>query len=262
MIAIRTSEEIECLRQSNLLVSKTLAEVGRHIKPGTTTIELDHKAYEFIRDHQAVPAFLGYKGYPKTLCTSVNHQVVHGIPSDYVLKEGDIISVDCGVLMNGYFGDSAYTFAIGPVTEKIGQLLKATYKSLYLGIEAAIEGNRVGDIGYAIQNYCEKEGFSVVREMVGHGLGKALHEPPEVPNYGKSGKGPKLKRGMVMCIEPMINMGRKEIVQDKDGWTIRTSDHLPSAHFEHAIAVNKDKAEVLSTFQYIEEIYKLDDCIN
>jgi methionyl aminopeptidase len=249
MIAIRTSEEIEYLRQSNLLVSKTLAEVARHIKPGVTTLELDQKAYEFIRDHKAVPAFLGYKGYPKTLCTSVNHQVVHGIPSAYVLKEGDI-------------GDSAYTFAIGSVTEKIRQLLKVTYESLFSGIEAAIEGNRVGDIGYAVQNYCEKAGFSVVREMVGHGLGKSLHEPPEVPNYGKSGKGAKLKRGMVMCIEPMINLGRKEIVQESDGWTIRTSDHLPSAHFEHAVAVNKEKAEVLSTFQYIEEIYKLDDCIN
>lgn len=258
MIAIRTEEEIEIIRQSNLLVSKTLAEVAKYVKPGVTTLELDRRAEEFIRDHKAVPAFLGYKGYPKTLCTSVNYQVVHGIPSSYLLKEGDIVSVDCGVLYKGYYGDSAYTFAVGKVTDKVLQLLRVTYESLLLGIEAAKEGNRIGDIGYAVQSHCEKAGFSVVREMVGHGLGKSLHEPPEVPNYGKSGKGIKLKRGMVICIEPMINMGRKEIIQDPDGWTIRTSDYLPSAHFEHAIAVNKGKAEVLSTFEYIEEVYQLE----
>ena len=259
MIAIRTSEEIEILRQCNLLVSKTLAEVARFIKPGVTTQELDRKAHDYIRDHKAVPAFLGYKGYPNTLCTSVNHQIVHGIPSSYVLKEGDIVSVDCGVMYNGYFGDSAYTFAVGRVTEKVRQLLKVTYESLYFGIQAAVEGNRIGDIGYAVQSHCEKAGFSVVREMVGHGLGKSLHEPPEVPNYGKNGKGIKLQKGMVICIEPMINLGRKEIFQEVDGWTIRTSDNMPSAHFEHAVEVNKGKAEVLSTFQYIEEVYKLDD---
>ncbi len=258
MIAIRSEEEIEIIRQCNLLVSKTLAEVAKYVRPGVTTLELDRKAEEFIRAHKAVPAFLGYKGYPKTLCTSVNYQVVHGIPSSYVLKEGDIVSVDCGVLYKGYYGDSAYTFAVGKVTDKILQLLKVTYESLLLGIAAAKEGNRIGDIGYAVQSHCEKAGFSVVREMVGHGLGKSLHEQPEVPNYGKSGKGTKLKKGMVLCIEPMINMGRKEIVQDPDGWTIRTSDYLPSAHFEHAIAVNKGKAEVLSTFEYIEEVYKLE----
>jgi methionyl aminopeptidase len=259
MIAIRTTEEIDILRQCNLLVSKTLAVVARHIKPGVTTLELDQKAFEFIRDNKAVPAFLGYKGYPKTLCTSVNHQVVHGIPSSYVLKEGDIVSVDCGVMCNGYFGDSAYTFAVGRVTEKLRDLLKVTRESLYLGIGAAVEGNRIGDIGHAVQHHCEKAGFSVVREMVGHGLGKSLHEPPEVPNYGKNGKGAKLQTGMVICIEPMINMGRKEIFQEADGWTIRTSDYMPSAHFEHAVAVNKGEAEVLSTFQYIEEVYKLDN---
>jgi len=259
MIAIRTTEEIEILRQCNLLVSKTLAEVARHVRPGVTTLDLDQKAFEFIQDHKAVPAFLGYKGYPKTLCTSVNHQVVHGIPSSYVLKEGDIVSVDCGVMFNGYFGDSAYTFAVGRIAEKPWRLLKVTCESLSLGIEAAIDGNRIGDIGQAVQSRCEKEGFSVVREMVGHGLGKALHEPPEVPNYGKNGKGPKLQAGMVICIEPMINLGRKEIFQEADGWTIRTSDYQPSAHFEHAVAVDKGKADVLSTFQYIEEVYKLDD---
>jgi methionyl aminopeptidase len=259
MIAIRTTEEIDILRQCNMLVSKTLAEVARHIRPGVTTLELDQKAYEFIRDHKAVPAFLGYKGYPKTLCTSVNHQVVHGIPSSYVLKEGDIISVDCGVMLNGYFGDSAYTFAVGSITDKLRNLLKVTYASLYLGIRAAVEGNRVGDIGYAVQHHCEQAGFSVVREMVGHGLGKSLHEPPEVPNYGKSGRGAKLQAGMVICIEPMINMGKKEITQEADGWTIRTSDRMPSAHFEHAVAIKKGEADVLSTFQYIEEVYKLDN---
>jgi methionyl aminopeptidase len=256
MITIRTSEEIEILRQCNLLVSKTLAEVARHIKPGVTTLELDRIAYEYIRDHQAVPAFLGYKGYPKTLCTSVNHQIVHGIPSSFVLKEGDIVSVDCGVMYKGYFGDSAYTFAVGKIAEKTKHLLKTTLESLYLGIQAAKEGNRIGDIGQAIQSHCEKEGYSVVREMVGHGLGKAMHEAPEVPNYGKSGKGAKLQQGMVICIEPMINMGKRDIFQESDGWTIRTSDYQPSAHFEHAVAINKGRAEMLSTFQYIEEVYK------
>ena len=259
MIAIRTAEEIEILRQCNILVSKTLAEVGRCIKPGITTLELDRKAYEFIRDHKAIPAFLGYKGYPNTLCTSVNHQIVHGIPSAYVLKEGDIVSVDCGVMFNGYFGDSAYTFGVGKVSEKIRHLMKVTCESLYKGIEAAIEGNRIGDIGQAVQSHCEAAGYSVVREMVGHGLGKSLHEAPEVPNYGKNGKGVKLQQGMVICIEPMINLGRKEIFQETDGWTIRTSDCQPSAHFEHAIAISKGKADVLSTFHYIEENYKLDD---
>jgi methionyl aminopeptidase len=259
MIAIRTTEEIEILRQCNLLVSKTLAEVARGIKPGVTTLELDRIAYEFIRDHKAVPAFLGYRGYPNTLCTSVNHQIVHGIPSAYALKEGDIVSVDCGVMYNGYFGDSAYTFAVGNVSEKIRHLMKVTLESLYKGIETAIEGNRIGDIGQAVQSHCETEGFSVVREMVGHGLGKSLHEAPEVPNYGKNGKGIRLQKGMVICIEPMINLGKKEIHQEADGWTIRTSDYQPSAHFEHAIAINKGKADVLSTFQYIEEVFKLDD---
>jgi methionyl aminopeptidase len=256
MIHYKKAEEIELLRTSNLLVSKTLAEVSRRIAPGVTTFMLDKVAEEFIRDHGAVPGFLGYKGYPKTLCTSVNQQVVHGIPSAYVLKEGDIVSIDCGVLYQDYFGDSAYTFAIGDVPERVKLLLKTTKEALYMGIKYAREGNRIGDISHAVQEYCEKKNFSVVREMVGHGIGKGLHESPEVPNYGKRGQGVRLQQGMVLCIEPMINMGRKEIVQDADGWTIHAADKLPSAHFEHCVAIGKNKADILSTFEYIEEIYK------
>ncbi len=257
MIHYKTAEEIELLKASNQLVSKTLAEVAKRISPGVTTLELDQVAEEFIRDHAAVPGFLGYKGYPKTLCTSVNQQVVHGIPSDYVLKEGDIVSVDCGVLFQGYYGDSAYTFAVGKVTDRVSLLLKTTRESLYRGIEHARAGERIGDIGNAIQEYCEREKFSVVREMVGHGIGKSLHESPEVPNYGRKGHGPRLQEGMVICIEPMINMGRKEITQDADGWTIRTADKLPSAHFEHCVAIGKNGAEFLSTFEYIEAVYNV-----
>jgi methionyl aminopeptidase len=257
MIYFKTTEEIELLRTSNLLVSKTLAEVAKHIAPGVTTLFLDGIAEEFIRDNGAVPGFLGYKGYPKTLCTSVNQQVVHGIPSSSgVLKEGDIISVDCGALFQGYYGDSAYTFAVGEVSERVRLLLKTTREALYKGIEKAKEGNRIGDVGNAVQEHCEREKFSVVREMVGHGIGKGLHEAPEVPNYGKRGHGVKLQQGMVICIEPMINLGRKEIVQDPDGWTIHTADKLPSAHFEHCVAINKDKADILSSFEFIEEVYK------
>ncbi len=256
MIYYKNEEEIEILRESNLLVSKTLAEVAKNIAPGVTTIELDRMAEEFIRDHGAVPGFLGYNGYPNTLCTSVNHQVVHGIPSDYILNEGDIISVDCGVKLNGYYGDSAYTFSVGKISEELSKLLKITKESLFKGIEATTEGNRIGDIGYAIQTFCENQGFSVVREMVGHGIGKNLHESPEVPNYGRRGKGVKLKKGMVLCIEPMINLGRKEIVQENDGWTIRTADKKASAHFELAIAIHTNGADVLSTFKFIEEVEK------
>ncbi|MBN2610824.1 MAG: type I methionyl aminopeptidase [Bacteroidales bacterium] len=253
MILIKTEEEIELLRQSNLLVSKTLATIAELIKPGISTLSLDTLAEEYIRDHGGTPGFLHYNGYPKTLCTSVNFQVVHGIPSECMLKEGDIVSVDCGVILNGYYGDSAYTFAIGNINERVAELLRVTKESLYKGIEMAIEGKRLGDLGYAIQNHCEKAGFSVVREMVGHGLGKNLHEAPEVPNYGSRGKGIMLKKGMVICIEPMINLGRKEIVQEKDGWTIRTADFKPSAHFEHAVAIGKGKADILSEFQFIEQ---------
>jgi methionyl aminopeptidase len=256
MIHFKTAEEIELLRASNLLVSKTLAEVARWIAPGVTTLRLDKIAEEFIRDNAAVPAFLGYNGYPNTLCTSVNQQVVHGIPSGYILKEGDIVSVDCGTLLNGFYGDSAYTFAVGNIPERVRLLLKTTKESLYAGIENAVEGSRVGDISNTIQEHCEREKFSVVREMVGHGIGKSLHESPEVPNYGKRGHGPRLQTGMVICIEPMINMGRKEIIQDVDGWTIHTADKQPSAHFEHCIAIGKEKAEFLSTFEFIEALYK------
>jgi methionyl aminopeptidase len=255
MIFYKTAEEIELLRESNLLVSKALAEVAKQIAPGVTTLALDQIAEEFIRDNAAVPGFLGYKGYPKTLCTSVNQQVVHGIPSGYALKEGDIVSVDCGVLFQGYYGDSAYTFAVGNIADSVKLLLKTTKESLYKGIENACEGKRVGDISNAIQEYCEHAKFSVVREMVGHGIGKGLHESPEVPNYGKRGHGSRLQSGMVICIEPMINMGRKEIVQDPDGWTIHTADNLPSAHFEHCVAIGKNGPDFLSTFDYIESVY-------
>ncbi|MGM0406344.1 MAG: type I methionyl aminopeptidase [Bacteroidota bacterium] len=257
MLVYKSQEEIELIRRNNLLVSKTLAEVGKLIKPGATTLELDKRAEEFIRDHGAVPGFLGYGGFPNTLCTSVNDQVVHGIPSDYVLKEGDIVSVDCGTYMDGYYGDTAYTFPVGEVSDEVMQLLRTTKESLFHGIEQAVEGNRVGDIGYAVQIHAENAGYSVVREMVGHGLGKAMHEAPEVPNYGKRGRGVKLGKGLVLCIEPMINMGAKYIKQDPDGWTIRTLDGKPSAHYELAVVVDKGKAEVLSTFDYIEETLKM-----
>ena len=254
MILIKTAEEIELIRASNMLVSLTLAEVGKHVAPGVSTEKLDQIAETFIRDHGAVPGFLGYQGYPKTLCTSVNSQVVHGIPSDKViLQEGDVVSVDCGVIMNEFYGDTAFSFEVGEVSEEIRRLLASTRESLKLGVEQAVEGKRVGDIGHAVQRYAESQGYSVVREMVGHGLGRHLHEAPEVPNYGRRGTGPKLKQGMVICIEPMINMGRRQITQEPDGWTISAADKLPSAHFEWAVAVGKSEADVLSTFDYIDK---------
>lgn len=255
MILIKTADEIELMRQSNMLVSKTLAEVGKFIQPGVTTEKLDQIAEEYIRDHKAVPGFLGYHGFPKTLCTSVNSQVVHGIPSSsVVLKEGDLISVDCGVIMNGFYGDTAFSFEVGEIKDDVRKLLRVTRESLMKGVEQAVEGNRIGDIGFAVQNHAESNGFSVVREMVGHGLGSSMHEEPEVPNYGRRGTGAKLKKGMVICIEPMINMGRRQIKQEPDGWTIRTADNKPSAHFEFAVAIDKGKADILSTFSYIEEV--------
>jgi len=256
MLIYKSETEIEIIRRNNLLVSRTLAEVGKLIKPGVTTLELDKRAEEFIRDNGAVPGFLGYGGFPNTLCTSVNDQVVHGIPSDYVLKDGDIVSVDCGTYMEGYYGDTAYTFPVGEVSDEVKKLIRTTKESLFKGIEKAKEGNRVGDIGNAVQIHAEEAGYSVVREMVGHGLGKNMHEAPEVPNYGKRGRGVLLKKGLVICIEPMINMGTKQIKQDNDGWTIRTVDGKPSAHYELAVVVDKGKAEILSTFDYIEEITK------
>ncbi len=254
MIYIKTEEEIELIKESSLLVGKTLAEVAKLIGPGVKTIDLDRRAEEFIRDHEAVPGFKGYNGFPYSLCISMNENVVHGFPSDRELNDGDIVSVDCGTYKNGFYGDSAYTFTVGEVKEEILELLKRTKESLYIGIEMAVEGNRVGDIGNSIQNYVEKFGYSVVRDLVGHGLGKNLHEKPEVPNYGKRGTGVKLKEGMVLAIEPMINLGTKKVVQENDGWTIRTADRKPSAHFEHDVAIRKGKAEILSTFDYIEEV--------
>ena len=254
MIPIKTDEEIEIQRQSSLLVGKTLAEVAKLIKPGVTTRELDQVAETFIRDHGAKPGFKGYGGFPATLCISVNDEVVHGIPGDRVLKDGDIASIDCGTFMNGFYGDSAFTFPVGEVNEETQKLLECTKESLYLAIEQAIAGKRIGDIGNAVQKYCEGFGYSVVRDLVGHGVGRNLHEKPEVPNYGRRGSGAKLKSGMVLAIEPMINLGRKEVSQDADGWTIRTADSTPSAHFEHNVAVRDGKADILSTFEYIEEV--------
>ncbi|MEX0983206.1 MAG: type I methionyl aminopeptidase [Bacteroidales bacterium] len=255
MIYIKTAEEIELLRASNLLVSKTLAEIAKNIRPGISTSALDAIAETFIRDHDAMPGFKGYQGFPATLCTSLNEQVVHGIPSqDTILKEGDIISVDCGVVKQGYYGDTAFTFEVGEVSPEVKNLLKTTRECLYKGIEKAVEGQRTGDIGNAVQQHAEKNGYSVVRELVGHGLGKKMHEEPEVANYGRRGTGVKLKKGMVICIEPMINQGRRQINQAADGWTIRTADKMPSAHFELAIVVDRGKADILSTFSYIDEV--------
>jgi methionyl aminopeptidase len=255
MIYLKTDEEIELLRISNQIVAKTLAEIARLIAPGVTTAQLDKVAEEFIRDQGAVPGFLGYGGFPKSICTSVNDQVVHGIPSEkVVLNDGDIISVDCGAYINGFHGDCAYTFPVGEVKPEVMDLLRTTKESLYLGIEQAVEGHRLGDIGYAIQSLCESKGYSVVREMIGHGVGRDLHESPEVPNYGRKGNGIMLKSGMTLAIEPMINMGKRNLVFEKDGWTTRTIDRMPSAHFEHSVAVRKGKADILSTFEYIEQV--------
>lgn len=254
MLYIKTDEEIGLLRDSNMLVSRTLAEIARLISPGVTTLHLDTVAETFIRDNGGLPAFKGYGGFPNTLCTSVNDEVVHGIPSGYVLREGDIISVDCGVILEGWYGDSAFTFAVGEIDEEVRRLLEFTRASLDEGVKEAVAGNRIGDISFAVQSKAESGGYSVVRELVGHGLGKKLHEPPEVANYGKRGSGPKLDKGLVICIEPMINLGRKETYQMADGWTIRTIDGKPSAHFEYAVAVDRGKADVLTTFKFIEEV--------
>lgn len=253
-IYYKTEEEINLLRESSLLVGRTLAEVAKVLKPGVSTLDIDKVAEECIRDNEGVPGFLNYNGFPNSLCTSVNSQVVHGIPNDTPLEEGDIVSVDCGVLKNGFYGDSAYTFTIGEVSDEIKKLLRVTKESLYLAIEQAVAGNRMGDIGYAVQHHAESNGYGVVRELVGHGLGQNLHEAPEVPNYGRRGNGMKLREGLVLAIEPMINMGVRQVKQLNDGWTIKTADNLPSAHFEHDVVVRKGKAEILSTFEYIEEI--------
>lgn len=256
MIYYKTADEIELLRKSNMLVARTHGEMAKLIEPGVSTLKLDKIAEEFIRDNGGEPAFLGYQGYPNTLCISVNSTVVHGIPSNYELRDGDIVSVDCGVFMNQYYGDSAYTYTVGNVKPEILRLLQITKESLYRGIEKAVEGNRLGDVSFAVQNHCETNGYSVVREMVGHGVGRKLHEKPEVPNYGKRGSGIKLRKGLVIAIEPMINMGKKEIYQLDDGWTIKTRDGMPSAHFEHTIAVDQGKADILSSFEFVEEVLR------
>lgn len=253
MIKLKTREEIELMRESAQLVSKTLGMLAAEIRPGITTLFLDNLAEIYIRDHHAVPGFLGLYDFPNTLCISVNEQVVHGIPNKKPLLEGDIISIDCGVLKNGFYGDHAYTFAVGDIAPEIEKLLEITKESLYLGIEQMIPGNRIGDISYAIQQHTERHGYGVVRELVGHGLGREMHESPEVPNYGKRGRGPVIKNGLVLAIEPMINLGTRKIKQLRDGWTIVTADGLPSAHFEHNVAVIDGKTEILSTFEYIEE---------
>ena len=253
MIHYKSEEEIDLVRESSLLVAKTHAEIASLIKPGISTLTLDLIAEEFIRDNGGIPAFKGYNGFPSTLCMSPNEQVVHGIPNDNLLSNNSILSVDCGVYMNGYYGDSAYTYEIGQVDDNLGNLLRVTKEALYKGIEKAIIGNRMGDIRFAIQDHAEKNGYGVVRELVGHGLGKKLHESPEVPNYGRRGYGIKLKKGLVIAIEPMINMGTRKILQHSDGWTITTLDSKPSAHFEHTIVVRNEKAEILSSFEDIEK---------
>lgn len=253
MIQYKNPQEIELMRESAQLVSKTLAMLAKEVKPGVTPLQLDKLAEQFIRDNGAVPGFLGLYDFPNSLCISTNEQVVHGIPTDKPLEDGDVISVDCGVLKNEFYGDQAYTFAVGNVTPEVAKLLQVTKECLELGIQQVVAGNRIGDIGYAIQQHAEKNGFGVVRELVGHGLGRKMHEAPEVPNYGKRGRGTVLKNGLVIAIEPMINLGTKNIRQLSDGWTIITADKKPSAHFEHDVALVDGKADVLSTFEYIEE---------
>jgi len=262
MVFYKTDEEIELIRESCLLVCKALTHVASIIKPGISGEKIDKEAEQLIRDHGAVPGFKGYRGFPATLCISTNEGIVHGIPSKKEFQDGDVVSVDCGSLMNGFYGDSAYTFALGNVKEEVMELLRVTNTSLYKAIEAAIPGNRIGDIGFAVQQYCEKEHrYGVVRELVGHGIGRELHESPEVPNYGKRGGGPKIKEGLVIAIEPMVNLGRKEVRQSSDGWTIISKDRKPSAHFEHTIAVKTEGADILSNHQMIEEVILKNDYV-
>jgi methionyl aminopeptidase len=256
MIYLKTDDELVFLRESGQIVAKALGEVAKYIRPGVTTKFLDQIAEEFIRSCDAVPSFLNYNGFPASLCISVNDVVVHGIPSkDQILKEGDVVSVDCGAYKNGFHGDSAYTFCVGEVAPEVVALLKTTKESLYEGISQAVEGKRIGDVGHAVQDYCQRRGYTVVREMVGHGVGRNLHEDPEVPNVGKRGSGTQLKAGMVIAIEPMINLGSRHIIMERDGWTVRTADRNPSAHFEHTVAVRKQGgAEILTSFDYIKDV--------
>src|SRR3954469_19759430 len=255
MINLKTEEELVIIRESAQILGKAHGEIAKQLRPGVKTIALDKLAEEFIRDHGGVPSFKNYRGFPASLCISANEIVVHGFPNNYEVKEGDILSVDCGVQYKGYHSDSAYTYPMEGVKKETLLLLERTYDSLYLGIAQAKAGNRIGDVAFAIQNYVESFGYGVVRELVGHGVGKKLHEDPEVPNYGKRGKGVKIVPGMVFAIEPMINQGTRSVVQERDGWTIRTADHKPSAHFEHTVAVHKDRTEILTTHEYIEENY-------
>lgn len=255
-IYYKSKEEVELIRESSLLVSKTLAEVAKVIGPGVTTKQLNDLAETFIKDHGAIPAFLNYNGFPYSLCISPNEQVVHGFPGEYVIKEGDLISVDCGVIKNDFFGDSAYTFSIGDIDAEKQKLVDVTQACLKLAIEKAVVGSRIGDVGFAVQAYAEANGFGVVKELVGHGVGVKLHEKPEVPNYGKRGSGIKLEEGMVIAIEPMINAGTAGVKFWSDGWTVTSKDNKPSAHFEHTVAIKKGNADVLSTFSFIEEVLK------
>jgi len=255
MVHYKTADDVQLIKESAQILGKAHGEVARHVKPGVKTKELNSIAEEFIKDHGGSPSFKNYHGFPAALCISVNETVVHGFPGDYELKETDVISVDCGVLFKGFHSDSAYTYPLEKVGQDVLNLLNRTYDSLFLGIAQAKAGNRIGDIGFAIQSFVESFGYGVVRELVGHGVGKSLHEDPEVPNYGKRGKGVKIMPGMVFAIEPMINMGTKNVVQEKDGWTIRTSDRKPSAHFEHMVAIYEDKTEILTTHEYIEKNY-------
>ena len=258
-IFLKTEDEIELLRQANLLIGRTLAELAKIIKPGVTTLELDKVAEEFIRDHGAIPTFKGFPNpfggpFPASICTSVNDVVVHGIPNNVPLKDGDIVSIDCGTKLNGFCGDSCYTFLVGEVSEEVKQLCKVTKEALYLGIEQAVAGHRLGDIGYAVENHCTSHSYGVVREFVGHGVGRDMHEDPQVPNYGKRGTGTMLKNGLCIAIEPMITMGSRQVFMDSDRWTIRTRDGKPAAHYEHSLAVRQGRAEVLSSFDEIEKI--------
>jgi len=257
MIFYKTEEEIQIIRESADILGRAHGEVAKNVRPGVKTKDLDKIAEEFIKDHGATASFKGYNGFPATLCISTNEVVVHGFPSEYELKDGDIISIDCGVYYKGFHSDSAYTYPVGDVSPETLSLLKATKESLYVGIEEAKFGNRIGDLAYAIQKYVEDRGYTVVRELVGHGLGRNLHESPEVPNYGKRGRGPKLQEGLVIAIEPMVNLGTRNIVQESDGWTIRTKDRKPSAHYEHTVAIFKDRTEILTTHKYIEEVVKI-----
>jgi len=259
MIFLKTEDEIELLRQANLLIGRTLAELAKIIRPGVTTLELDKVAEEFIRDNGAIPTFKGFPNpfggpFPASICTSVNDVVVHGIPNNVPLKDGDIVSIDCGTKLNGFCGDSCYTFLVGEVSEEIKQLCKVTKEALYLGIEQAVAGHRLGDIGYAVENHCTSHSYGVVREFVGHGVGREMHEDPQVPNYGKRGTGTMLKNGLCIAIEPMITLGARQVFMDPDRWTIRTRDGKPAAHYEHSLAVRQGKAEVLSSFEEIEKI--------